>query len=478
MTPAVLALTPAAIAPALLLAPARRLTTTIVAATSFLLGGLALFVAFAHGDPGPVAYGYLRVDPLARLFLAFTNLLQFGIAAYVWNRVRATPELAPQAEEYGVRALLFIAASNYVVLSNHLLASWVALEASSLVLMPLIARDGAPAARRAAWRYLLFSLVGLGLAFLGLLCLGRSQQAAGLVPTYFQHELTARVTEVQDTWQRLGLALLCLGYGTKLGLAPMYSWLPETYDEAPPAVAATLGAIQFNAALACLLRVLQAFPVERRPYLSHELLALGLASMTLSTTSIVATRNYKRLIAYASINHAGVIAIGLALGRRAAYGVVLYLVSNAFIKALLFLTAGRIKAHYGTKDTRAVAGLIKDLPYSGLFLMVGTFALLGFPPFGSFLGELLVLSGLVRAGQLFVFVVFCANVATTFVATGRTIFPMIWGAPKREVHWPRQTFLSALPKLSFFVALVALGIYIPAPVARLFRAVAASLGVE
>jgi hydrogenase-4 component F len=115
------------------------------------------------------------------------------------------------------------------------------------------------------------------------------------------------------------------------------------------------------------------------------------------------------------------------------------------------------------------------LPYSGIFLMVGTFALLGFPPFGSFVGELLILSALVNSGQLLVFAAFCVLITATFVATGRTIFPMIWGAPK-EVHaWPRQTFLSASPKVFFLVALVVLGIYIPPAVNRLIQQVSTTL---
>ena len=156
----------------------------------------------------------------------------------------------------------------------------------------------------------------------------------------------------------------------------------------------------------------------------------------------------------------------------------LYVVSNAFIKAILFLTAGKIKAHYRTKDTREIAGLIKDLPYSGIFLMVGTFALLGFPPFGSFLGELIILSGLVRAKQIIVFVIFCSLIALTFIATGRTVFPMIWGEPKKKVSWPPQRAPAALPKMVFLAALVVMGVYMPPPVNALFRAVAASLGAE
>ncbi|HEX7601061.1 MAG TPA: proton-conducting transporter membrane subunit, partial [Polyangiaceae bacterium] len=206
------------------------------------------------------------------------------------------------------------------------------------------------------------------------------------------------------------------------------------------------------------------------------LVAMGLISMVVSTFNIIASRNIKRLLAYASINHAGVIAIGLGVGKSASYGLLLYVISNAFIKAILFLTAGQIKAHYRTKDTRKIAGLLQHLPYSGVFLMVGTFALLGFPPFGSFLGELLILSALVTSKQMLVFSAFCVLLTMSFVATGRTIFPMIWGEAKEKHEWPRQTFVSALPKIVFLVALVALGLYIPPVINELIREVAASLG--
>jgi hydrogenase-4 component F len=369
-------------------------------------------------------------------------------------------------------------AANLVVLSNHLLGGWIALEATTLAAAPLIVRDGIASSRRASFRYFLFSSVGLGLALVGIGCLMHSLQANGRTPNLFLDDLVLLVNGPPTLWRHIGLALIFLGYGTKLGLAPMYSWLPETYDEAPPSVSALLAAVQFNCAMVCLMRVLQVYRAGNHELVSKELLVIGLASMAVSTVSIIATRNFKRLIAYASINHGGVIAIGLAVGKSASYGVLLYMVSNAFIKAILFLTAGKVEAHYGTKDTRQIAGLIKDLPYSGLFLMVGTFALLGFPPFGSFLGELIILSGLVRAKQISVFVVFCSLITMTFVATGRTVFPMIWGQPKTKVTWPRQKVLEATPKLAFLAVLVAMGIYMPPIVSALFRAVAATLGAE
>ena len=473
-----LSLAPALLAPGVGARAARSVAPVALLGVAAVQAAAAIALAFTVHSSAPVAAGYLTTDATARLFLVVINVIFLGIAGYVWNRARTAPELEDVVSRFARLSLLFMGAANFVVLSNHLFAGWMALEVTTLAVAPLIIRNGVPSSRRASWRYFLFSSVGLGIALIGLMCLARSVESEGATPTFFLHELRDLAGTPPNLWRRIGLALVVLGYGTKLGLAPMYSWLPETYDEAPPAVTALLAAVQFNCALVCLIRVLQVYRAGDHELVSAELLVIGLLSMGVSTVSIIATRNYKRLIAYASINHAGVIAIGLAIGKSASYGVMLYVVSNAFIKAILFLTAGKIKAHYRTKDTREVAGLIKDLPYSGLFLMVGTFALLGFPPFGSFLGELIILSGLVRAKQFTVFVVFCTLIALSFVATGRTIFPMIWGEPRQEVHWARQSFVAAAPKLAFLVALVAMGIYMPQAVNVLFREVAASLGAE
>ncbi len=419
--------------------------------------------------------GYLRVDATSRLFLAFVNPIFFGISGYVWSRVSATPELQEDIARFVAFSLLFLAASNAVLIANHLFVMWIALEVTTLAAAPLIVRAGVDSTRLASWRYLLFSSVGLGLVLLGFVCLSRGFQASGETPSFFLDRLEQIRAASANNWGKLGVSLVLLGLGTKLGLAPMYSWLPEAYDEAPPAVTAMLGAVQFNAAMVVLFRVVQVFRPVHPSLIMYELVTLGLISMVISTFSIIATRNMTRLVAYASVNHAGVIAIGLGIGKAASYGLLLYVISNAFIKTVLFLTAGKIKAHYGTKDTRQITGLLQHLPYSGVFLMVGTFALLGFPPFGSFFGELLILSALVSSGHMFVFAAFCVLITMTFIATGRTIFPMIWGEPRHARDWPRQTLLSVAPKMFFLVVLVVLGVYIPRVANDLIQQVALSL---
>jgi hydrogenase-4 component F len=470
-----LVLVPALSALAVALGVGRARAAQVLVAAALVTVVLAILEVLGASTAEPALAGLVLVDATSRLFLAVVNPIFLGISSYVWHRVHTTPALREGIDRLVWLALLFLASTNALLIANHLLALWILLELTALLATPLIIRARVETARHAAFRYLLFSTVGLGLVALGFSCLNRGMASAGLAPTYFVDQLLALKPLPHDTWTKLGLALVLLGIGTKLGLAPMYSWLPETYDEAPPAVAALLGAVQFNAALVVLFRIVQIYRADNAALFSGQLLAMGLVSMVVSTVSIIATRNIKRLIAYASINHAGVIAIGLGVGGSATYGLLLYVLCNAFIKAILFLTAGKIMAHYKTNDTRLISGLIKDLPYSGVFLMVGTIALLGFPPFGSFLGELLILSALVGSGRMLTFAAFCALITMTFVATGRTVFPMIWGPAKERHDWPRQTLPAALPKLTFLVALVVLGIYIPPAFNGLIQRVAASL---
>lgn len=458
--------------------PRSTASTFLVFATLCALGVSAWF-AFSMPPHATVVawHRFVIVDATSRLFSVLINLVFVGIATYIWTRVRAEPTLRAGVGRYVGFALVFIAASNAAVVSHHLVGLWILLEATTLAAVPLIQHGGRPAARRASWRYLLFSAVGLALAFLGFLCIVHGFEVAGTHDVaFFLDDFAAAAHRPDDVWCRIGLVLVFLGFGTKLGLAPMYSWLPDTYDAAPPATTALLAAAQFNVALIAVLRVLHAFRAADQHMVSMELVGLGLATMAVSAFNVIAAKNYKKLIAYAALNHAGVIAVGLGIGKSATYGVVLYAVSNAFIKAILFLTAGKIRSHYKTEQIADVSGLIKDLPYSGLFFTVGTFALLGFPPFGSFLGELIIMSGLVEGGYVFVFAAFCFILTVTFVATGRAIFPMIWGEPKKKADWGSQPVATVLPKMVFLVALIAMGLYLPPSVGRLFREVAIGLG--
>lgn len=464
--------------------PLRRGSPGAWAGPALVIVALALLVGWSvtyarltlAGLPLLFAQRFLVLDATSMLFLLVVNAVFLGISVYMSSRASTSRVLAANMLPRSALTLAFMVAMNLGLMANHLLLLWAFIELTTLCLAPLVAQGDALAPRRVAWHYLLYSSMSLALTFLGLLCLARSAQLQGIELSFMLDEMAAAVSSKGDGWQRLGLALMLFGLGGKLGLAPLYAWLPETYEAAPTSTSALLAAIQFNISIVAVLRILQVFRGQDTGFVLHELLILGCLTLTVAAIQVMAARNYKRLIAYACMASSGVIAIGLSVGRAAAYGVLLYVVSNAFVKSLLFLTAGRMRAVYRTNETAPLAGVIRVLPFSGVLFAVGTFALLGFPPFGSFLAEMLILSGIVQAGNLIAFTLMCTMLTIIFVATGRAIFPMLWNAPEQHRPPVRETWVTALPKLGFVTALVLLGVYTPAPISDLLAQVAQSIG--
>lgn len=426
----------------------------------------------------PLYFGarYFVLDATSMLFLLVINAVFLGISVYMSSRVSTSTHLAERIKFRAALSLAFMVAMNLGVLSNNLLVLWAFIELTTLCLAPLVAQGEGKNARRVAWHYLLYSSMSLALTFLGFMCLTRSAALQGQELSFALDQLAATLPAHGDSWQRMGFALILFGLGSKLGLAPLYGWMPETYEAAPTSTSALLAAVQFNVSVVAVFRIFHLFGVHQTSFVSHELLIMGCLSLTVAAVQVMAARNYKRLIAYACVSSSGVIAIGLSVGKAAAYGVVLYIVSNAFVKALLFLTAGRLRGVYGTNQVAALSGVIRVLPFSGLLFAVGTFALLGFPPFGSFMAEMLILSGIVQAGNLIAFALMCTMLTIIFVATGRSIFPMLWGPSERQGPAIVETWVTALPKLGFVTALVLLGVYTPPPISALLVAVAQSIG--
>ncbi len=449
----------------------------VAAALGLFLFWLTVFVR-TPGAALPLYFAqrYLVLDATSMLFLLVINSVFLGISVYMSSRIVSAPRLARKLLPRAALTLAFMLAMNLGVMANHLLMLWAFIELTTLCAAPLVAQGDGPQARRVAWHYLLYSSMSLALTLLGMLCLTRSAQLQGQSLSFALDQMAGGLVWPGDSWQRLGLALMLFGLGSKLGLAPLYGWLPETYEAAPTSTSALLAAVQFNISVVAVFRILQVLRGQDTGFVAHELLIMGCLSLTVAAVQVMAARNYKRLIAYACVSSSGVIAIGLSVGKAAAYGVVLYIVSNAFVKALLFLTAGRLRAVYGSNEVKALSGVIRVLPFSGLMFAVGTFALLGFPPFGSFIAEMLILSGIVQAGKLVAFTLMCSMLTVIFVATGRTVFPMLWGQPDHHLPTVRETWVAALPKVGFVVALVLLGVYTPATISQLLQQVAQSIG--
>jgi hydrogenase-4 component F len=447
-----------------------------VALLAWVVSVLAFLTCPLEQLPIYFARRYLVLDATSLLFVLVINTVFLGISVYIHSRERTSRVLAQDIGSRTALMLLFMLVVNVGMLCNHLVLLWTLIELSTLCAAPLVARGDATSPRGVAWRYLLYSAMTLSVTFLGFMCLTQSAHLRGVDIRFSVDELGAALTVAGDGWQRLGLSFMLLGLGGKLGLPPLYNWLPETYEGAPTSTSALLAAVQFNISMVAVFRILQVFYGIDGGFVSQELLVMGYAALVVAAVQVMAVRNYKRLIAYACISSSGVIALGLSVGKAAAYGVVLYAVSNAFVKALLFLTAGRLRAVYGSNDVAPLSGVIRVMPFSGLLFTVGIFALLGFPPFASFLAEMLILSGIVQAGNLMAFTLMCVMLTIIFVATGRTVFPMLWGASQYVGPPVQESWVTALPKLGFVGILIMLGTYTPEPITRVLLAVAQSIG--
>ena len=448
----------------------------VAASLLFWLASVAVFLTHSLDElPLYFANRYLVLDPTSLLFVLVINTVFLGISVYMLARERSSERLARDIRSRAALTLLFMVVMNVGVLLNHMILLWAFVELSTLCAAPLVARGDSPSPKASAWRYLLYSAMSLAITFLGFMCLSQSADLRGIEINFQVDQLSYSLTMLKDSWQRLGLAFILFGLGSKLGLAPLYGWMPETYEASPTSTSVLLAAVQYNISVVAVFRMLQIFQGFETGFVAQELLVMGYLSLIVAAVQIMAVRNYKRLIAYACVSSSGVIALGLSVGQAAAYGVVLYIVSNAFVKSLLFLTAGRLRAVYGTNETAALGGVIRVMPFTGLLFTGGIFALLGFPPFASFLAEMLILSGIVQAGNLLAFTVMCGMLTIIFVSTGRAVFPMLWDPPSRSGPPVIESLVTVLPKMGFVVVLVMLGTYAPEPVTQLLRAVAASI---
>lgn len=460
-------------------APGTRWISPALVSVAFVMWLAAVGVFLTHPLtqlPRYFAQRYLVLDATSLLFIVVINTVFLGICVYLYSRDRLTPTLTRDIRSRATLMLLFMTVINIGLMANHLVLLWTLIEISTLCAAPLVARGESSNPRGVAWRYMLYSAMTLAITFLGFMALTQSAHLRGVEVSFMVDRLGESLTHDADAWQHLGLSFMLFGLGGKLGLAPLYGWLPETYEVAPTSTSALLASVQFNISVVAVFRILQIFHGFDAGFVSQELLVMGYLSLVVAAIQIMACNNYKRLIAYACVSSSGVIALGLSVGKAAAYGVVLYIVSNAFVKSLLFLTSGRMRAVYGTNEVSPLSGVIRTLPLAGLFFTVGIFALLGFPPFASFLAEMLILSGIVQAGNLLAFTLMCVMLTIIFVATGRTVFPMLWGAPKVAVTVPPQSWITLLPKYGFVGVLVMLGTYTPDPFTELLRAVAMSIG--
>jgi len=427
--------------------------------------------------PAAATGGWLAVDALGLLVLTLVSALFLACAVYAQGYLPRRPERDHRAFVSGL--LVLLAAISAVAMAQHLGLLWVALELTTLATAPLIYFNRTQPALEAAWKYLVVCSVGIALALLGTFLLALASAGPGGPRSLLLVDLLAAGPLLARPWVRFAAVFLLAGYGTKLGLAPFHAWKPDAYGEAPGLLGALLSGGVTSVAFLALVRVLQVCDAAGEgAFVRQALLALGLLSIGLAAAFLVRQKDVKRMLAYSSVEHMGILALGLGLGGAATTGAFFHLLYNGLTKGALFLAAGNVHRAFGTKDVDRIRGAARRLPVSGPVFLAAFLAITGSPPFAPFFSEFAILDGAVRVGAWGPAAAYLAGLAVIFVGMGATVLRLVQGAVPEGLAANdfRDTRLLAGPPLALLVAVLLLGLWVPPPLRQLVGAAAALVG--
>ena len=372
------------------------LLTVVTGAVTFGLSVALIPTAASHSQI--TAGSLLRVDALSVVFLVATTFLYGATAIFAGGYLHLADSAA--GRRYGRRFYaglnLFCWSMVAAPLVNGLALLWVAIEITTVVSALLVAIDDTDGATEASWKYVLIASLGLGIALLATIIMyyaGTTVFGSAYDLSYVK--LLAGASRFPPDVVRLAFVLAVLGFGTKMGLVPVHTWLPDAHSEAPTPVSALLSGALLATSFYAILRYFQIAVRTLGPtFPRNVLLIFGLASLLLAALYLLSQRDLKRLLAYSSVEHMGILAIGMSFGAPIAIvGVLLHVLAHAAAKGTAFFGAGSVVRKFATKDMTKIRGGVGALPWSGPMLVAAVLALSALPPFGIFRSEFLIVSG-------------------------------------------------------------------------------------
>jgi hydrogenase-4 component F len=463
-------------------------TTNAAAFTlTFLLAG-AVAAQVLRSGPLSLWDGFLYADALSALVILLNASVALVCSFYAVGYLREderTGALDGEAGSHGAVVKLrmyysltplLVFSMLLVALANNLGVMWAAIELTTLASVFLVTFYGNVRSLEAAWKYAMIGGVGLSMALFGTLLAyyagHRLPGSDGLAGLNWSN-LVNRAAQLDKTSMRMAFILVLLGYGTKAGLAPMHTWKPDAYSEAPVPSAAILAAAMLNCAIYGLVRF---YVLTTRclgaEYPGNLLLLLGLFSMGIAVPFVLVQKNFRRMLAYSTIDQAGMMITALGIGGKlAAFALMLHMTFHTVAKSLLFLSAGNIYQCFKTDLFQKLkGGVLRVLPLSGAAFCLGTMAVVGVPPFSLFQSEFLMIRAAFGSGHFLVGGLFILFGLGVFTGVTLNVSGMLLGTseePRAAWHPWRDT-----PIVILAVLLIGIGFWLPAPLLELIRSAA------
>lgn len=442
---------------------------------------LSLLAAFTLFEARPDANLYLRVDDFNIYLIVLNNLVSFTTsvfsASYIAHELD-TGRLTPAYLRFYhamYQALLF--AMNLALLANNIGLLWVAIELATLITVLMVGLYRTRAALEAAWKYFILGSLGIALALFGtiLVYLAAQPTMGEGLPAMAWDRLLAHAKAFDPALLNLAFVFLLLGYGTKAGLVPLHAWLPDAHAEGPTPISAVLSGLLLNVALYAVLRfkmLMSANPAALAP--GPLMVILGLLSLLFAGLMLYRRGDIKRLFAYSSIEHMGIITFAFGMGGPLAnFAGLLHMTMHSLTKSAIFFAVGHISQVKGTQRISTIRGLTVTHPTLGWGLVAGVIAIAGMPPFGVFMSEFLVVSS-TFARQPLLALPLVIGLLLAFGTLLWRVHGVAFGKPDDGPAAPVHA--SVLPMLTHLALVLAAGIWLPGPLVVWFRNIAALLG--
>ncbi|MCR4379255.1 MAG: hydrogenase 4 subunit F [Rhodospirillales bacterium] len=466
------------IAAALLAAlPGYRLTAQLNVLASLLTFVFALFLFFVgRAAPSP----YLLIDDLNIVFIVLNTFVGFTAAtfsaSYIGHEIE-TGRLTPvNVRFYHSMYQIMMFGMNLALVSNNIGLMWVAIELATLTTVLMVGIYRTHEALEAAWKYFILGSVGIALALFGTILVYVAAQPVlgeGEMAMIWTN-LVAHASEFDASMLNLAFVFLLLGYGTKVGLAPLHAWLPDAHAEGPTPISAVLSGLLLNVALYAVLRfkmLMAAHPEALAP--GPLMITMGLLSLIFASFMLYRRRDIKRLFAYSSIEHMGIIVFAFGMGGPLAnFAGLLHMVMHSLTKSAIFYSVGHVAQIKGTQRIADIRGLTQSHPVLGWGLAIGVLAIAGMPPFGLFMSEfLIVTTTFAKSPILALLLVF--GILVAFGALLMRLSGFIFGEPTGAVKPAEASFV---PLYTHMALVLMAGIYLPGPMVVWFQSVARLLG--
>ncbi len=416
---------------------------------------------------------YFSVDALGAILMMILAIVGAMASWYSIGYIRSEVDRkiirSRKAHQYFILLHLFIFAMFFAIITTSPILMWIAIEATTLSTAFLVSFYNKPSAVEAAWKYLIINSIGVLLGFFGTLLFLYPTVHSGFRGFMSWQMLLSHASAFDPFIVKIAFIFVLIGYGTKVGLVPMHPWLPDAHSKAPSPISSLLSGVLLNVAFFAILRFKSITDIAIGSSFSQKLLIFfGILSIVVAAFIIFVQKNYKRLLAYSSVEHMGIVALGFGFGGIGSFAALLHMIYHSLAKSALFLLSGNVFIMYSSTKMAEVRGMIKTLPITGVLFFIGFLAIMGVPPFGIFVTEFIILSAGIGEHP-FVTIIAIFSLALVFAAIIKHVVLMVFGDPENSLKHGELNIWTVLPPIILTAILIAFSFFVPSSLQSLLQ---------